>query len=262
MSRLARILRAVVVVARAAEEHDVKYPAAAVAYYAFVSILPLLVLVLAVLGEPLATEIQSTTPQFLTPEAQQLVYEALTAASGRAGAAVLAVVVIAWGGANVVIGFQSAVERVEEREGGPLSGQLRDAASILGSLALALVLILLTSVTFALVPGASPFVFVGHVILLFALTVAFLPMYYVPSREVTRFTGALPGAFTGALGWTVLLTVIQFYAANAAQYAVYGVLSGIIIVLTSLYLGAIALMLGIVVNATFADGTHVADPSR
>ena len=243
---------------RTADAHDVKYPAAAMAYYAFVSFLPLAVLVLAVVGESLATEIQSTTPQFLTPEAQQLVYEALTAASGRGGAAFLAVVVIAWGGANVVLGFLTGVERVEERESGSLREQLRDAASILGSLAIAIVLIVLTSVTFALIPRGSPFAFVGHVILLFALTVAFLPMYYVSSREVRRFTGALPGALTAAVGWTILLSVIQFYAANAAQYAVYGVLSGIIIILTSLYIGAIVLMLGVVVNAILANGTRVA----
>ena len=257
MSRLPGVLTAALTVVRTANDHDVKYPAAAMAYYAFVSLLPLAVLVLAVLGESVATELQSTTPRFLTPEAQGLVYEALMAASGRAGAAALAVVVIAWSGANVVLGFQTAVERVEERAAGPLGDQLRAAASILGSLAIAIVLIALTSVTFALLPSGSPFAFVGHAVLLFALTVAFLPMYYVPSREVTHFVGALPGAFTGAVGWTVLLTVIQIYAANAASYAIYGVLSGIIIILTSLYLGAIALMLGLVVNAIRADGTHV-----
>jgi len=257
MARLTRLVRAALTVLRTADDHDVKYPAAAMAYYAFVSFLPLAVLVLAVLGESLAIDIQQTTPRFLTPEAQALVYEGLTAASGRAGAAVLAMAVIAWGGANVVLGFQTAVERVEERDGDPLRDQLRAAASILGSLAIAIVLIVLTSVTFALLPSGSPFAFVGHAVLLLALTVAFLPMYTVPSREVSRFVEAIPGAFTGAAGWTVLLTVVQVYAANAASYAVYGVLSGIIIILTSLYLGAIFLMLGLVVNAIKANGTHV-----
>ncbi|SFR89566.1 membrane protein [Halomicrobium zhouii] len=257
MSRLPGVLTAVLTVLRTADDHDVKYPAAAMAYYAFVSFLPLAVLVLAVLGESLASDLQSTTPRFLTPEAQALVYEGLTAASGRAGAAVFAVVVIAWGGANVVLGFQTAVERVEEREGDPFRHQLRAAASILGSLAIAIVLIALTSVTFALLPTGSPFAFVGHAVLLLALTVAFLPMYTVPSREVTRFVEAVPGAFIGALGWTILLTVAQVYAANAASYAIYGVLSGIILILTSLYLGAISLMLGLVVNAIRADGTEI-----
>ncbi|MCU4800485.1 YihY/virulence factor BrkB family protein [Halobacteria archaeon HArc-gm2] len=257
MSRLSRVLTAVLTVARTADDHDVKYPAAAMAYYAFVSFLPLSVLVLAIVGESLAGELQRTTPRFLTPEAQALVREGLTAASGRAGAVAFAVVVIAWGGANVVLGFQTAVERVEEREGDPLGEQLRAAASILGSLAVAVVLIVLTSVTFALLPSGSPFAFVGHAVLLLVLTVAFLPMYTVPSQEVTRFVEAVPGAFVGALGWTILLTIAQVYAANAASYAIYGVLSGVIIILTSLYLGAIFLMLGLVVNAIRADGTAV-----
>lgn len=262
MSRFAKILRVALTVARTAYEHDVKYPAAAIAYYGFVSLLPSLVLVLAVLGEPVAAQIQRTTPRFLTPEAQQLMDEALTTASGRTGAAALAVVVIVWSGTNVVLGFQTAVERVEERDGDPATGRLRDAASILGSLGLATVLIVLTSVTFASFPTGSPVGFVGHGVLLVSLTVAFIPMYYVPSRVVPALSAAFPGAFTGALGWTVLLVAIQFYAVNAAQYAIYGVLSGIIILLTSLYLGAIALMFGLVVNAILAGGTHVARSSR
>lgn len=50
-------------------------------------------------------------------------------------------------------------------------------------------------------------------------------------------------------------TLIQFYAANAPQYAICEVLSGII-TLTSLYVGTIVLMLGVVVNAMLANGTH------
>lgn len=256
MTRFGTILAACANIAREAYDHDVKYPAAAVAYYAFVSVLPLAVLVLAVIGESLAAEIQQATPQFLTPEARQLMYEALTAASGRTGAALFAVVVIAWGATNVVISFQSAIERVERRKEGPMVEQVRDAVAILGSLTLAIVLAVLTSVSLAVLPSGVVYAVVGNMALLFTLTVAFLPMYYVPTREVTTVRGALPGAFVGALGWTILLALIQFYAANASQYAVYGVLSGIIIILTSLYVGAIVLMLGIIVNAMLASGTH------
>ncbi len=96
-----------------AEEHDVKYPAAALAYYAFVSQIPLLILVVAVISEHLVRQIRTTTPDFLTPDAQQLLSEALVTASGRAWAALLAVSVLAWSGANIVIGFQTAVNRVE-----------------------------------------------------------------------------------------------------------------------------------------------------
>lgn len=260
MKRLGRAVGAAFTVARVAEENDVKYPAAALAYYAFVSQIPLLVLVLAVFGDRLIARIQVTTPAFLTPNARQLMYEALTTASGRAGAALLAVVVLAWSGANIVVGFQTVVDRVEPGVGGSLLGQLRDAGSILGSFGLVIVAIVLTNVVFALLPNSWIALYGEPVVQFSALTIAFLPLYYAPSRVVTSPSDALPGALTAAFGWTVLLTVVQFYAANASRYALYGVLSGIIIILTGLYVAAVVLMVGVVVNTVIADEGDTPDP--
>ena len=262
MKRLSHAFEIALTVGRMAKEHDIKYPAAALAYYAFVSQIPLLMLVVAVISDRLAGWIQTTTPDFLTPDAQQLLSDALVTASGRAWATVLAVGVLVWSGANVVIGFQTVVNRVEHASRGSLRSQLRDSSSIIGSFSLVIVAIILTNVIFALLPigrvlsYSKPFVQFG------TLTVAFLPLYYAPSRVITSLTGALPGALTAAVGWTVLLTVISFYAANAAQYAIYGVLSGIIIILTSFYVGAIILMIGVIVNTVIADTDDVAGASR
>lgn len=62
--------------------------------------------------------------------------------------------------------------------------------------------------------------------------------------------------------WTVLLTVVQIYAANASQYALFGVLSGIILILTSLYLASVILMIGVVVNTVTADTDDVTGSSQ
>jgi membrane protein len=91
---------------------------------------------------------------------------------------------------------------------------------------------------------------VWPLVLFGVLVLAFLPLYYLPSELVTSPSEALPGALTAGAGWTLLITGIQYYAANAAQYALYGILSGVILILTSLYLAALVLMLGVVVNAT------------
>lgn len=256
MARLVDSLGTVEVVARAALEHEIKYPAAAVAYYAFVSIVPWLVLVLAVLGEQIAVRIGTVTPRLLAPEARGLIYDATTTASGRTGAVALAIVALAWSGANIAVGFRTVVERVERAPEGPLVEQLRDTATVLGSLFLAVVAIVLTSALFALFPARPAVRFLRLVALFGALAAVFLPMYYVPSEVVTSWTGALPGALAAALGWTVLLSVLQLYALNAARYAIYGILGGIILVLTSLYVAAIVLMLGVVVNTTLA-GSNV-----
>ncbi|MFC6726246.1 YhjD/YihY/BrkB family envelope integrity protein, partial [Halobium palmae] len=93
----------------------------------------------------------------------------------------------------------------------------------------------------------------GFVGLWVALSLAFLPMYYVPSEAVTSPRGALPGAVTASFGWALLHAVFHFYSTHAGQYAVYGVLSGIVVLLTGLYLAASLLLIGIVVNAQVAE---------
>ncbi len=257
------------VVAREATDQEVKYPAAAIAYYGFVSVVPLFLLVVAVgtavLGPDVLDAIDEFTPQYLTPDARRLVGEAVVAASGRTGAAALAIGVLAWSGANAAVAFLDALERVENADDRSLLAQLRDATVVLASLGLAAVATVATSLVVAvlsIVPLGpfSPATALFAPLVLFALlTVAFLPLYYVPSRVVTSPLGAIPGAGTAAAGWTLLQIGVQFYATNAGQYALYGVLSGIIVVLTALYAAAIVLTLGAVVNATLSGVGEVGE---
>jgi membrane protein len=250
MPRLSRVLEVGIAVVKAAYEYDVRYPAAALAYYAFVSFVPVLLLAFAVVGEQFTAEIARATPQFLTLQARQLIFEATTTASGQTGASVLAIAVIGWSGANIAMDFQTVVERVEETSGKPLRDQLRDSVAVLGSLVLAILTIFFTSTLFTLPPAGS---FAGLVMLFIVLTVALLPLYYVPSTVLPNPAAALPGALTTGFGWTVIHAGILFYAANAGKYAIYGVLSGIIIILTSLYIAASILMLGVIVNVTLVE---------
>jgi membrane protein len=251
----------VATIAESSYEHRIQYPAAALAYYAFVSLLPLFVLLLAGAGDWITRPVRSAAFHFLTPEAQQAVAKGLASASGKVGAMAFAVVVLAWSGVNVTAGFETVVGRVEDDPDESRRSRLRDAVGIFGSLGLGVGSVVTASALFALLPDATHVVTIGLLVLFVALTVAFLPLYYVPTNETPSLVSALPGTLTAALGWTALLTTVRYYVANAATYAVYGVLSGVLLVLTSLYVAAFVLMLGFVVNATLADGPAVADPS-
>lgn len=255
MARLSDALGFVMTVARVADEHDIKYPAATFAYYAFVSFVPLLLLVLVIVGERFAGRIYTAAPRFLTPDAQRLVYEATATASGRIGVAAFATVVLVWSGVNVALDFRTVFERIEDTDADRSSHRLRDGGLVLGSLCLAILSIVLLSILFSL-PPFGPFVaLVGPIVLFGALTAAFLPLYYVPSRLLTTPSAALPGALTAAFGWSVLHGIVLFFARNAGRYAIYGVLSGIILILTTLYIAAFVLLTGIVVNTILAADT-------
>lgn len=238
-----------------AAEHDVKYPAAAFAYYGFVALLPLLVLAVALLEQAALARVQGALPQLLAPQARRLVYESLAVASGRTGATVFAVAVFVWCGANMAAAFRTIVERVEGTgaDDRPNGTGIRVAAGIFASLCLVVVSVGFTEGILADRVADPVDAVLGPAVLLVLLTASFLPLYLVSSGVVTVPRAALPGAFTAAFGWSSLVTIVQFYAANAGQYALYGVLSGIILIFTSLYVAAGVLMLGVVVNATAVE---------
>jgi membrane protein len=168
--------------ARLGDEHDIKYPAAALAYYGFVSVLPLLVVVLAVVGDTVAGAVYAGTLQLLAPEPRRLVAESLRTATGRTGASVLALVAFSWCGVNVAADFLTVVGRVEGAPRRPRTTRVRDALAVLSSLAVAVALVVLTGGVFAQLPADSSLLLGWPVALVVALIVAFLPLYYVPSR--------------------------------------------------------------------------------
>lgn len=255
MGRLTDGLEYLVNLARTVHEEEIRYPAAALAYYGFVSFVPLLLLVFVLLGERLAVELAQTVPRFLTPSVRQLVQRSLTTASGRTGAGVLAALVLVWSGVNVVDDVRTVVARIEGSVGGSPRDWVSDAVVILGGFGLAMLAIVVTSTILGL-PAAGPlFGVAGFLALWVVLAAAFVPLYYVPSGLVTSPRCALPGALVTSFGWAALHTGIQFYAAHAGRYAVYGALSGVILLLTSLYIAATLLLTGIVVNANVATGS-------
>jgi len=68
MFRRDAVVETALTIAQSAYEYKIQHPAAMLAYYAFVSLLPLLVLLLAVVGEPIIEPVRTTTFRFLTPK--------------------------------------------------------------------------------------------------------------------------------------------------------------------------------------------------
>ncbi len=237
---------------RLAYENDVKYPAAALAYYAFLSLVPLLLLGFAAFGRRFTAGVEATMTLYLTPDARELFVDALASVSGRTWASLLSIAVLVWAGANAAVAFLTVMNRVEGVVEKRWQDRLWGGVTVAGSLgAAALAIVATIVVSLALINGAFVDGLVT-VVLFVALTVVFLPMYYVPSETVTGPRSALPGAIVAAAGWSVIHVVLQVYVRQAPQYAVYGTLSGVIIVLTGLYVAALLLMIGIVVNWSYA----------
>lgn len=233
--------------------------AAGVAYYAFVSLVPALLLLLVVattvFGDVLAAELLASVGDFLTPAGEEAIGGAVASAQGRAGASLLGVVVLLWSTLKVFRGLDTAfieVYGIEERV--TFLEQLTDAGSVVIGIGVGITTMLVVGAVAA--AADVPLLASASVLALpVILTVVFLPMYLLlPDPEIT-LREALPGAVFAAAGWTVLQAGFQAYAATAGQYQVYGVVGGVLLLVTWLYVAAIIVIVGAVINATLAVGS-------
>ena len=244
-------------VADVAIDRQVTFLAAAIAYYAFVSLIPALLLLVvvatAVFGEAIAGELVTAAGDFLTPAGQEVVVVAVSSGGGRTGASLFGVAVLLWSTLKVFRGLDTAfAELYGATEPPDFVKQLTDAGSVIVAVGVgfgAMVVVgafVAAADAFAVVEAASILVLPG----LLALT--FLPMYYLLPEPDIRLREALPGAALAAVGWTLLQAGFQLYAASAAQYQVYGVIGGVLLLVTWLYLAAVVVVVGGVVNVVLA----------
>ena len=247
-------------------DRQVTFLAAAIAYYAFVSLIPALLLLVvvasAVFGEAIAAELVAATGEFLTPAGEEAVADAVSSAGGRAGASVLGSAVLLWSTLKVFRALDTAFAELYGVKSPPdFVKQLTDAASVV--LAVGVGIGVMVGVgAFVAAADAIPLVEVGSVLSLpVFLAVVFLPMYYLLPQPAIDVREALPGAVFAAGGWTLLQTGFQVYAAGAGQYQLYGVIGGVLLLVTWLYLAAAVVVVGGVVNVVLAErGSGVAAP--
>lgn len=255
--RLRRALAIAVAVVRVVRRKNVTFMAGSIAYNAFVSLLPLLLIlflaVAAVGDDPLALYVVELTERYLTPNAQLLVATALTDSTGQAGLSAISVVTLLWGTFKIFRGLDTAFAELYTSDREPsLVGQLRDGAVVLFAVMFAILAAGAAGAAFALFP-AIPFIgLVNPLLLVVGLTLAFLPMYYVfPNADVT-VREVLPGTVVAAVGWALLEAIFQVYAAAASTYEVYGTIGAVLLLLTWLYFGGLVLLVGAAVNVVLA----------
>ena len=256
-----RLVREVVAVVR---DQQVTFLAASVAYYAFVSLFPALLLVVALsttfFGERMAATLVSLVAGIITPEGEQIIQGAIAGAEGRVGATVVGVVGLIWSALKVFRGLDVAFMRVYDSEKSiGLLDELLDAVLVAASIGLGAVLMVVTAGVVAALNVGPLFGITSVLALPIVLAVVFFPLYYLlPYPEVTA-REVLPGTIFAAVGWTVLQAGFQVYAGAAGQYQVYGLVGGILLIVTWLYFAAIVLLVGAAINAVL-DGDGDSEP--
>ncbi|HET6952022.1 MAG TPA: YihY/virulence factor BrkB family protein [Acidimicrobiales bacterium] len=216
--------------------------ASSIALAGFLSLFPLLLVGIAILGFVSANDVDfagEVVEQLgLTGQAADQMLDALAKAEdSRRAASVLGLAGLLWGGLGVVGTLQQAFNTTWQVTGRGWTSKLVELGWLAGAGALFLVSVLLGPVA-AWLPGpaAVPTVVAG-----FALdTVLFLWMFRTLTNVTVPWRDHLPGALLGAVGLNVLKHVGTLYVprAVASASALYGSLGVVFAVLAWLALAA------------------------
>ncbi len=256
-SSLVEQLKTIVAVA---QRTQITFLAASIAYYAFVSLVPSLLLGFIIAstigGDAFADRLLFATQGVLTPAGQETIVTALESTAGRGGVTIVGVAILVWGTLKVFRALDTAFLMVYgQTQSASILDQFRDAIIALASIGVGVLSMILVGVAITTLPLGAFSRLVGVLALPGVLFVVFLPLYRQFPNPPISTRAAVPGALVAAIGWTVLQAGFQLYAVNAAQYQLYGVLGGILLLVTWLYLAATLVMIGAVVNAVL--GGHV-----
>jgi membrane protein len=238
------------------------YMSAAIAYYGFLSLFPLLLLGLSVAGFVLAgrPDLQARAAAEIAravPGLEGLVggrLEALIRA--RAGAGMIGLVSLLWTGTGVAGAARNSLRRIfrQPLPEGIWEDKARLVMKTVGLGILALVATALAAATGGLEAGGP----VGVALLIlvpliaFALDFAlFLISYRTLMRGRARWDRLVPGALFAAAGWTLLKLLGTWYVTRVVgnASAVYGTFATTVGVLVLLYLAARLFLYGAELNA-------------
>lgn len=238
-----------------AADRNLTYLAAGIAFYAFVSLIPLILLAVAVAsfvgGEALVGQVTDIIGQQLSAAGQESVATSLTKTSGRGSATVVGFLGLTWSALKLFRGLDKAFDELYvDAKDTSLLRQVRDGLVVVVGIALAFGLVVAVGVALSFLPLDFPFANVaGSLLLMAVLGLAFLPIYYVLSPVDVSLREVLPGAAVAAGGWVLLQIGFRIYTTMAASYGAYGMIGGVLVFVTWLYFGSIVVLLGGAVNA-------------
>ena len=238
-----KIARDVAILAR---NEQLTLLAAGVAFYGFISLIPLALLGLGITasigGEALAEQLTDAVSDVLTPSAQELLAETVLDETGRQSATVFGAVGLLWGASRVLRGIDRAFSEVYGTAGSKsLLDTIWDATIVFVVIGFGLTIVAILEVVIRFVPFVGVSV-LGPIFVVVGLIVTFLPLYVIFPESGIDVREALPGTVVAAIGWFVLSRTFSLYTAFATEYAVYGALGAVFLVLIWLYIGAIILV--------------------
>ena len=238
-------------------EKNVTFMAAGIAYNAFISLAPLLVVLLlatSTVGGGLEDRIVEIANNWMPGPIADVVEDVFREDEGASGASVVGLVVLVWGTLKIFRGLDTAFSEIYETStDNSFLDQVIDGLIVGVAILVAVLATVGVTAAFARLEGLVPFIgTVTPLVLVAGLVVAFFPMYYrFPDVDLT-WRSVLPGVLFAAVGWAVFQSVFQVYLtfSGSDSGSFFG---GVVVVITWLYFSGLVLLLGAVINAVVGD---------
>ncbi len=255
------------------KKQNISAYAASIAFFFFLSLVPMLIMICTIIPytplteENLVTAVTDFTPDRVDPLAESLIADVYDKSAGILSVALFATIWSAAKGVMALMTGLNAVNGVEEKRNYFL---VRAVASLYTVVMLVVVILSLFLMVFgdqlvtlalhripqleAVVSFAMNFRF----ILVWAvLTLLFAAIYtYVPDVKM-QFREQIPGAVFAAVVWIVFSWCFSIYVTYGNSYGIYGSLSIIIIVLLWMYCCMYIIMIGAYMNRYFSPVNKV-----
>lgn len=255
--------------------HECGLRGAALAFYAFFSIFPLMLLLISGLGFlleagwPIATNAQTTVldaAEKAAPDFRDLLARSIDAArSARGGTGVLGIVMLVWTASNIfahaALAFDTIWGMASPRKISAIIRWRLDALGLVLGTGLLLIAYTLFDTTIDLViqyaaklPGSAYWLYVWTSLISTVVTaLLFGLLYRVVPRAVPSWADIWPGALLAGVAWETLKKIFSWYTVSLVNWtAIYGPVAGVIVLLLWLYLSAQIILFGAEFSAAFA----------
>ena len=254
--------------------------AAALTYYAVLSIFPAMLALISVLGvlgqaDKAVTTVEDTLKPLLSEQTLQVVKTALEQVADSQGAGValiVGVLVALWSASGYVGAFGRAMNKIYEIDEGRPFWKLRPVMLFLTLIAviLAAVALLLLIVSGPVAESIGNVIGVGDtaltvwsiakwpVLAVIVIVVVALLYYATPNVKQPKFRWMSVGAFVAILVWVLASVGFAFYVGNFSSYnKTYGSLAGVIVTLLFLWITNLALLFGGELDAELERGRQL-----
>lgn len=242
----------------AAREENLSMMAAGLAYHAFNSLIPAMLLVFASVAyagklPALASLLATATgvgQDVFSGQLQQLG----NTGAGQARAVVIAGLIFLWSASRLFDSIRTAFTEVYGAGGTkPWVKNSVNAAIAFTTMATALVAITLLGAALATALSGVLLWLITPLLLVVVLFVVFFPMYYLFPYSNVDVREAIPGTAFAAIAWALSGVGFRLYATTSQSVKLYGLAGGVLLLLTWLYVGGFALLFGVTLNGVVAD---------